>query len=91
MDFLVPLAGTLIFGFLGAVGFYHAFKRYNPDDHFLDIMSTYPTWMQFVAELFLWMTKKLFPEQVHRKVYRAAAFLFGVLMCGFISIFWIFR
>ncbi|WP_332633609.1 hypothetical protein [Halalkalibacter flavus] len=89
MDFFVPLLATLIFGFFGVIGFQHAFKRYNPDENFLDIMSAYPTLFQVFGKLFLWITKKIFPEHIHIKVYRVAAFLFGLLMFGIIVLFWV--
>ncbi|MCP3027623.1 hypothetical protein [Halobacillus sp. A5] len=88
MALAVSLLATLVFGFFGVIGFYHAFKRYNSDDNFLDIMSACPNLLQIVGEVFLWMTKKLFPHWIHSKIYRAAAFLFGLMMFGIVSLLW---
>lgn len=89
MNFFVPVIATVIFGFFGLIGFFHAFKRYNPEENFLDVMSTYPTLFQILGELFLWITKKNFPEHIHIKIYRVAAFLFGLTMFGVVILFWV--
>ncbi|WP_078428183.1 hypothetical protein [Alkalihalobacterium alkalinitrilicum] len=79
--------GTILFGSLSSIRFYHFFKRYNREDHFLETFLVYPNWLLIIGKVLLWGIKK-FPKSISCPLYRLAAFLFGVLMLGVVVLFW---
>lgn len=94
---LAAILATVILGLLSYNGFYYAFKTYekNEDEEFnpIDVDAVaFPIFLSailFVFTIILWISKKLFPNQVHIAVVRVTAFLIGLIFLVPIFIVWL--
>lgn len=90
MEYIIALLVSAIFVFFGAIGFYHAFKRYHSEDDFLyGFLDFDPSFLSLIGELILWISNKKFPEKIHVKIYKITAFIFGIVMFSVAALVWI--
>ena len=87
-DLIVVILATVLFGGLGIYAFYHTFKSYENNENFFLGLPTELGIFSIVADLILWVSKKLVSEKSLVKVYRVLTFCFGLLMIAFVVLFW---
>lgn len=92
MDIFICLFATIYLGILGGYALYLACKPYKYEEN--DFMNFLGTTEIFFIELFveflIWITKRLFPEPIHMKMFRVIAFLYGGLMFAIVILIWTF-
>jgi magnesium-transporting ATPase (P-type) len=84
MEWIIKLLVIGILMYLGFIGFYYAFRNYDSQDNFEEVLLDF--WMLsssiagLLGELALRICKRLLPERGYLIIYRIIACVFGITM-----------